>query len=466
MAGAETEDAKVELVAVQPNGITADAIAQRAVATNYRIRSADAALRAAAAAVDHAWAAFLPTLTATARYTRLSKFTPPPFGTPPGTALVLTNQPDGTQNPSPTFAQSVDLTLRTPVDNYLLQASILVPLSDYFLKIAPSYAAADDAQEAARYDALAARARAASEGKLAFFAWLRARGAIVVATQALADQKAHLADANVQQAVGNASRADVRRAEASVAVAELQVERTSNLARIAEEQVRIAAGMKANENLAPGEGIDAPLQPVTGSVPDLTREGLTSRYELKSLELSAMSADESATVAKNAAWPSLSGFGNAVYANPNYSRTPLSDSWFPTWQLGAQLVWSPNDVLLGTSAGRQQSEHANQLRAEYDGLRQSVQLEVLQGYEAVKEADLGVATAERELDAARDAYRVARELFRAGQTSSLQLTDAETELTRARLDVLNSRVDGRVARVRLEHALGRDTKGIAAPLGR
>jgi outer membrane protein TolC len=36
------------------------------------------------------------------------------------------------------------------------------------------------------------------------------------------------------------------------------------------------------------------------------------------------------------------------------------------------------------------------------------------------------------------------------------VSDAQTDLTRARLDVLNAKTDARIARIRLEHAIGRD----------
>ena len=49
-----------------------------------------------------------------------------------------------------------------------------------------------------------------------------------------------------------------------------------------------------------------------------------------------------------------------------------------------------------------------------------------------------------------------RELYRAGKATVVDVTDAETDLTRARVEVFNSNVDERMARVALEHALGRD----------
>jgi outer membrane protein TolC len=54
----------------------------------------------------------------------------------------------------------------------------------------------------------------------------------------------------------------------------------------------------------------------------------------------------------------------------------------------------------------------------------------------------------------------ARELFNAGRGTSTTLIDAETALAQARFDHLNARVDARIARVRLDHAVGRDAKPV------
>jgi len=48
------------------------------------------------------------------------------------------------------------------------------------------------------------------------------------------------------------------------------------------------------------------------------------------------------------------------------------------------------------------------------------------------------------------------QLFLQGRATSVELTDAETEMTQARLDAIGARIDHREARVRLDHATGRD----------
>ncbi len=79
-----------------------------------------------------------------------------------------------------------------------------------------------------------------------------------------------------------------------------------------------------------------------------------------------------------------------------------------------------------------------------------------QDFQNVRLYDVSIATAEREVASGDEAYRVEKQLFDNGRATSIDLTDAETNLTRARLDLLNARANARLARVQLEHALGRD----------
>ena len=465
MAAASTTPVAVpdELLRVSPSGLTSDQVGARAGQTSYTAKAAEENLRGAAARVDAAWAGFLPRLTATGRYTRLSNFTPPALG---GSGnLVGTTAPSGpiTSLGPPNQFASVPFGFSFPLvlNNYLLQANITVPISDYFLRVDQSYTAAIHSQDAYRYDAVATKARAASDGKLAFYTWLRARGAIIVATQALNDQKTHLKDAQNQFAAGNANKADVLRAETSVAAAELTIERARNLSEVAEKQIRVAMHAPEDERFVPGENLEAPLPAVVGNLKQFTNEALASRYEVKSIDANAASARQQASVQRAGRYPTVSAFGDAIYANPNPRRFPAAEEWFGTWDVGAQIVWSPNDFVLAKALSADADTRVSALEAQRMITRDGIEIEVVQAYQGVKEADFSIDAARRELSSAQEAYRVARELFNNGKATSTTLTDAETELTRARLDLLNGMIDARVARIRLDHALGRDTRPFA-----
>lgn len=422
-----------DMMAARPGGITADHVASRAAATSYQAKAAEETAAAASARAEQSWTNFLPRVAATGRYTRLSEFTPPSLG--------------------PTIG-------RIPVifDNWVAQATLAIPVSDYFLKINKAYTASTHQEEAARYDVITARAKSYSDGKIAYFTWLRARGAVTVAEQSLAVSRAHLKDAENQFAVGNASKADVLRAQTSVAASELVVERARSSVVIAERQVRVATHAKDDEKLEPGESLDGPLSTLPPDATSLVGEAHGARPEIKSIDKNAEAARKLASVASAAKYPALSGFGDVTYANPNTRRFPQTADWFPTWSLGAQITWSPNDLIAAGPASSDATSRAAALDAQKAATRDGIELEVTQTYQAVVEADASIGTTTRQLESAEEGYRVARELFNAGRGTGTTLVDAETALAQARFEHLDAKVNARIARIRLDHALGHDVK--------
>jgi len=474
----------VDLLQAQPGGITAVQAGTRAAATSWNAKANEEALRGAAARVDQAWAAFLPRLSVVAKYTRLSFITPPNLGT-----LIATNaspaydpathsylQPVGT-TPTPATAGTpampgtgflgtsnlelgaIPLAFPLVYNDWLLQATISVPISDYFLRIDQTYTAATRSEDAARWDLVTAHATAESNGKVAYYTWLRARGAVLVAVQTLNDQKTHLRDSRNQFAVGNASRADVLRAETAVASAELALEEARNLATLTEKQLQVAIHSPAEEALVPGEDLEGALPPVQGSVQQMIAEAVGARPEVKSADANAASAREQAAADKAGRYPVLSAFADGIYANPNPRIFPQTATWFPSWDVGAQLTWSPNDVLIANGSVADAESRVGAIEANKNVVRDGIEVEVTQAWENVQQADFSIVSSTRELASAEEAVRVQRELFNNGRGTSATLTDAQTDLTRARLDLLNAKADARIARIRLEHALGRDAWG-------
>jgi outer membrane protein TolC len=445
------------MLATTPGGLTSEQVGSRAMATSYQARAAERNVTAAGARADQIWTSYLPRIGLTGRYTRLSPFTAPTFGAP-GIQSVFTTEAPGTQNPSTTFAVSSATRFPLVFDQYLLQATIAIPISDYFLKIGKSYTAATQQEDAARFDVQGARAKAYADGKVAYFTWLRARGAVTVAEQSLAVAEAHQKDAENQFTVGNASKADVLRAQTQVAAAELAVERAKSGVVITERQIRVAMHAKEDETIAPGESLDTPLRPIAADVKSLVSEAHGARPEIKSIDRNADATRKVAEAQNANRYPSLSAFGDVTYANPNLRRFPQTSEWFPTWAAGAQITWSPNDLLLGGAAANEAEARAAALDAQKYAVRDGIELEVVQAYQAALEADTAIQTTTRQLDSALEGYRVARELFNNGRGTGTTLIDAEIVLAQTRFEHLNARVDARLARIRLEHATGRDVK--------
>jgi outer membrane protein TolC len=436
--------------------ISAEQVAQRAAVTSYQAKAAEQNLTAAGARAEAQWVNYLPRIGTLARYTRLSEFTPPSISG--GGAIVGTPQPPGTINPTPT--QAVGFAFPLVFNNYLLQATIAIPISDYFLRIGKAYSAATLSEDAARFDVAASRAKSYADGKIAYYTWLRARGAVGVAEQSLAVARAHQKDAENQFAVGNASKADVLRAQTQVAAAELAVERAKSGVAITERQVRVAMHSKEEEVLSPTESLEGTLPPAPGNLKTLVAEAHAQRPEIKSIDKNAESARKLADVQRAGRYPSISGFGDVTYANPNPRRFPQTEEWFPTWSLGAQVSWSPNDIPTANAGGNDAEARASALDAQKNATRDGIEIEVTQAYQGIIEADAAVVSTQRQLESAVEGYRVARELFNNGRGTATTLIDAEIVLAQTRFEHVNARVDARIARTRLEHAVGRDAKPV------
>lgn len=445
-----------ELVKAQPGGITADQAGVRAAQTSWQAKASMENVRGAAARVDEAWASFLPRLSLLGKYTRLSSFTPPSFGTGNLVGTQDTNTTAPIPAGTPLFA--VPFTIPLVLDNWLLQATLTVPISDYFLRTNQQYTSATHSEEAARWDVVTARAGSESNGRLAYFAWLNARGAVIVSVQALNDQRTHLRDARNQFAAGNASKADVLRAETAVASAELNLEHSKNLADLTEKQLRVAIHAREGEAIVPGEDVEAPPPPVQGNVQSMTAEAMSARPEIKSADANAAAAEETLSATKAGKYPALSAFADGIYANPNPRYFPPSNQWNGTWDVGAQVTWSPNDLITTNGQQTDAESRVAAIEANKQVTRDNIEVEVTQMLQNVREADFSIESSKRELASAEEAYRVARELFNNGRGTSTTLTDAESDLTRARLDLLNAKFNARTARIRLEHALGRDAR--------
>jgi len=439
-----TESLEAKLASMQKGGgLTADQAAQRAVATSADIAAKRSSLAVADSEVDATSSQFVPKLDLSARYTRLSN-------------IDLGNISLGAGTPPIPAASFFPVIL----NNYALQASLTVPLSDYVLRLSSSMASANHGKTAAELDERATRLSVARDARVDYYQWIRAQGAGYVAAQALEAARGHAQDAKNAYDAGSVSRADLLRAQSQVKNAELTVAHYNNLIAIATEQLRVAMGDQPSANYDIGENIL--LEPPAVNLPPTAEAGygeaLEHRLEMKQLGESEASLREQARVARAANYPRLDAFADGIYANPNSRYVPPSAKWHATWDAGVALTWTPTNIFNAQANTHVAEAHADEVAAKRASLKNGLRLEVNQAMNALEEATVSLASAREGLAAAEENYRVRRELYRAGKATVVDVTDAETDLTRSRLEVVNAHVDSRIARVQLEHALGRDVK--------
>jgi outer membrane protein TolC len=333
-----------------------------------------------------------------------------------------------------------------------------VPLSDYLLRIPQGYAAATKNEKAAKLSESASRLKAASDARVVYYTWVRAKLQEIVADQAYAQAKAHLIDARHGFDAGTLSKADVLRFESQAASSLLLVERAKSLAEVTETQIRVAMHDPSPGAYEVGETVvgEQPTVAGTENLAALWSEASAARLETKALQQTSDSLREQAKVARAGNLPRLDAFGDAIYANPNQRIFPLENAFRATWDVGVQLTYSPNDIALSGATGKNLDARASSLVSQREALEDGIRIEVTQSRNAFREAEATIESTAQGLAAAEEGYRVRRSLFRNGRATAVELTDAETDLTRSRLEAINARIDARIAKVRLEHAVGRD----------
>jgi outer membrane protein len=421
-----------------PGGLVADQVASAAMKTSHEVRAKDADVAAAEAAAKQAWLNYFPRLSGAVTYTRLSPVTLPPIG-----AL-----PDGTPITLPVF-----------LNNTSFVGTLAVPLTDLLLRIPQAYASAKNATNAARYTAEAARLQIGTDARVTYYNWVRTRLQILVAQLALEQAKSHLAIV-----VAHESPADIARVESQVASMDLVVEKARNYAAILEDRLRTIMHDASGKPYELGENIGDELAPFPKTeLSALWEEARANRLEVKALGEMVESNRQQARAAKAGAYPRLDAVGNVTAANPNQRIFPPVDEFRGTWDVSLRLSWSPNDMASSLQGGNavdaRQASFESQREALLDGLRS----EVTATYTAVREADVAASTTTRGLKSAEESYRIRNALFKVGRATSVEMTDAEADLTRARVEAVGARIEQRIARAKLLHAVGRDVPGSGEP---
>lgn len=437
-------------------GLTSQEVARRAQENSVALEAKRHSIKASEDSLSQAKAGYWPQLTLSASYQRLSSIESPSLGTLIGTTAPL--GPQGQVDPN----TLVGFPLEFPVllNNYRLNAGINIPLSDYLLRTAHNVDAAHYARDATMAQRAGIYASVARDSRVAYYEWIRSQARELIAQQALEQARGHKQDADNAFAAGLRSRADVLSAEAQVKRSELALQQSRNATQLGNVRLSVLMRDKAGQRYEAGEDVfgEKPELSRLPTVEAAYREATTQRAEFKVIQLNEQALREQAKIARAANYPRLDAQGNLTYQNPHPRYFPQEDKFHATWDVGAVLSWTPTDIPGASAAASAAEARAMEAATERKSLSDSLRLEIEQALVAADEARYTIDVSRHSMVAAEEAYRVRRELFRAGRSTLVELTDAETELTTARLQLADAHVAAHIAIVQLDHALGRDQK--------
>jgi outer membrane protein TolC len=438
----------------RPQGLKASDVAARAVDTSPLLKQRAEELFAAEAQVDQAGVGLVPRVVGSGRFAKLSDIADQTLGT----VVVAPMAGPGPLMPGTVLANA-PVTVPIPDHQLVFQAALVVPLSDYVLRLPQSLFAAQASRDAAALLRSLGRLGVALEARLTYYAWARAHLESVVAEQSLAQAKAHRVTAARLFDAGGASNADVLGVDAQVANAELLQSRVLMQEAVLWAQLRVMMHDGGGAKAEIGEALDEPLPATQVEAADaLFEKARARRFEVKVREKTLAALGAQVNVARGGYLPRLDAFASAMYANPNPRYFPARDQFDGTWEVGVTVSYSPNDVATAAFASDAAQARRHAIELELEAFLDALRIETTQAAEAVKQADVAVETTKRALTAAEESYRVRKELFVNERSTSTELTDAETHLTQARINAVGARIDQRIARLRFEHTVGDDAE--------
>lgn len=410
-----------------PGGLTSDQAAARAIRTDPSVRRKDAVTRERRANLASTELQRVPQLGASISYTRLSKVDMPSLA---------------------------GFTIPQVLDNYSFKLELSVPLSDYLLRFPALVATQELRVKAAEVDRTSAELQVDNRARQLYWGWVRAKMRVLVSEQSLTQVQATAAQMQARVDAQRASRADLLRIKAQ----EAEVQRGLAVAReqviLSEQRLRQAIAALPEESLAIGEDIFATPAVPNDDLASLVARASTQRPELQVIDVSISALDASRDAAMAGKYPRLDAFGSFNYDNPN-SRVFLSDGGFePTWALGLRLSWKLNDFLAVDPNLDATAAQVRQLRDDKEGLVRQLELAIADALTSTKVAQASYRATADAKAAAEESYRIRAELLANDRATAVELVDAESELTRVRIQEVDALIDLRLALANLQYALG------------
>lgn len=441
-------------------GLTADDAAARALERAPSVARARAAAMIAQAAADRAFVGVLPRLELSARYTRLSDVRNPNLAGDFDREFIDAAVADVDDSSARLLFRGIFAGLDSfefPVilNQYGLRATVSYPVSDLFFTILPAYRATSAIADAQRLQVEAERQTVELQAREAFYSYARARGALLVAEATVVQIESQRRNVQALVEAGVAAPVDLMRMNAQLAAARVGVERARAGVVIAAQALRTLMDVEGDDPLIPiGEDLQQPPPPLEERQDVFMARAREQRAEVRALRLLATGREGLVTAARGERYPRLGLQANYDYANPNNRIIPQQQEWRGTWDVNVILSWSPSDFLTGNASVSRAEAELQQVRADLAALDDMLELEVTQSYSNYEAARAALEAAQVGIEAAEETYRVRLEQMRAGTAVTADLIDAETELTRARLDLLDALIGAQIAQARLVRAVG------------
>jgi len=281
-----------------------------------------------------------------------------------------------------------------------------------------------------------------------YFQVLRAEKLKVIAEQEVTQLKNHLKVAQDLHAFGVVTYNDVLQAEVSLADAQQRLIAARNHIVNTQAALNKLLGQPIpTNNVLKEEDLAQPLQTVP--LDEMTNTALQNRSDLKAADGRRRQGEKGVTEARAGHFPRFYAMGGQYYQQ---SHHVLHDTqWFAILGLSWKL-FSGFDTKAQVAQAR---ERLKQLKIQQKDLAEQIKLEVQNAYLGLQETAERIAVTKGAVKQGEENLRLNQERYKEQVGTATDVIDAQTLLTRIRVNYQNAIYDHQIQKAQLLRAVGR-----------
>jgi outer membrane protein len=289
--------------------------------------------------------------------------------------------------------------------------------------------------------------------KESYFAILKADKAVEVAKKEVESFELHFKTAKDFYEAGTKTINDVLMAEVDLANSKYELVKAEKAAAVVRAKFNILLSRPLNTTVEVEDILN--YEPDQINLDELTDMALKSRPEIKKLNINDLQYDQQIQNTKSAYYPSV----NLSYSYQRKGDTwDVSGSWFyeqgTSWQALVGLTWKFWDWNKTKNSVRKIESKKAQLEQNRESTEDQIRFEVNDAVLNLLEAGKNIPTAKKAVEQAEENQKFNNERYKEQVSTSLEVTDAQKYLSRAKLNYYNAIYDHLIANASLLRAIG------------
>lgn len=426
-----------------------DLAVEIALKNNNAIQLAKAKLKEAAANKNVAFSSFLPQISATGTYYRtgtINELSFPKYKAIPLPVFGPTGDTIGYTAPILTIVGETTFGLGSAT-NYILRGTVQQTLFTWG-RLVNAYRIAglsfDIEQEAYRQ----AKAQVRIQAIEGFYGALLAQKMAELMKESYDQLKRHVDQVQVLYDNGLARKLDLMRAKVSLTNASVQLQQMENNAKLTKASLWIVLGLTEEVPiLLTG---DLEFSPLTIDYNQALDSAFAKRPEIVQLRKTVQIADLATRIALVSNLPIAFAQFNYDYKRP----IGFEDKWGTDWNLTAGLTMPIFTGFANWHKINQAKARQRQTKLSIAMLEDGIRLEVQALINTLNQELANIKAQEENVKLAEEALRIAETSYQNGLITNLEYMDTQLALLQAKVSYLNSLANYKIARAKLQKALG------------